>query len=335
MNVGRSTARTRLLAVALLGLLSWAVSGCGGPASSVTPAGAVPGGGGARAGGQTVTYAFTSIDDPVNPNFTEVLTLNNENKIGGFYGSGAPSDPRHGFMALPPYGAQNFRTIDFPSATDTIVTSLNNTSAIAGTYTNKKSNVYGFAQTNGLWTTYKDPLARSDPKITTLDSINDASIGVGTFVASTGIQKGFELDLARSKFDTFKPPASTNTVATGIMGRGDICGYLTTASGGTMAFLLRQGTFYEFSFPGAASTYALGITLHDKIVGYYVDASGTTHGFLLTEPTRSHYTAWQSLDEPNAAGTTVVTGINNHGNVVGYYVDAAGSTHGFFATPGA
>ena len=335
MNGSRSVVRARLLAVAFLGSISWAPSGCGGPVSSVPPAGSPAAASAGRVEGQPVTYAFTSIDDPAGPTFTELLAINNENKIGGFYGSGTPSDPRHGLMALPPYGVKNFRTITYPSAASTMVTSLNNKNVIAGTYTDKKANVYGFSAADGLWTAYKDPLARTDPTVTNLDAINDAPAGVGTFTASTGIQKGFQVNLVSGTFGTLVPPQSTNTVATGIMGPGDVVGYLTTASGSTLGFLLRQGTYYEFAYPGAARTFALGITLHDKIVGCYVDTSGATHGFLLTEPTRKHYTAWQSIDEPNAAGMTVVTGINNHGNLVGYYVDGAGSTHGFFATPGA
>lgn len=46
------------------------------------------------------------------------------------------------------------------------------------------------------------------------------------------------------------------------------------------------------------------------------------HGFVLTDPMgrKSH---WQSIDDPNGAGSTMVNGINTAGDLVGFYTDAA------------
>jgi hypothetical protein len=309
-------------------MLATTLDACGGGAPPAVRAGesstlrAVPNG---------VTLAFSTIDDADDPSFNELLGINNEGKASGYYGDGSAGHPSIGYVVYPPYLQLSFRNEEYPGASGTVVTSLNNKHQFAGYYADNGGAIFGFIQTNGLWSKYRHPGAKGRGSKTELLGINDLGYAVGIYSAASAAG-AFELDEATAHFSAVTPGKSASKVqATGINGAGDICGYYTTATGKIVGFLLRQGTYHVFSYPGSSDTRALGITLQDRIVGSYF-ASGVRHAFLLTDPLRQGGT-WESFDDPSAVGKTVATSINVHNDVVGYYVDASGNTNGFVAVP--
>lgn len=273
------------------------------------------------------------MDDPgAYSTVNRLLGLNNQGHIVGSYGSGVPSDPSEGYSTISPYGANNYQSVVYPKAADTIATCLNNTRMLAGYYVAGGGKTYGFLLTEGLWWTYQDPHARGKAATTEILGINDLGTAVGYYKSShsTG---SFELNVALEKYDVVTPPLGDKVIATGINGTGDVVGYM--AQGGTtVGFLRKNGTYTTFSYPGAASTQFLGVTAHDYVVGSFKDQAGATHGFLLVSPLWKRGTTWQQIDDPEGVGTTVVTSVNIHKALVGYYVDSYGVTHGFLATPG-
>ncbi len=309
-----------------------ALTACSGTASStgsVLPqaergAGAVP--------DSTVSYNFTTLDDPsAYSTVNRLLGINNEGHIVGYYGSGVASDPSEGYNAIPPYNGVNYQSVVYPKAHDTIPTCLNNTKMIAGYYVSSGGKTYGFLLVNGIWWTYQEPHARGKGTITQILGINDDGTAVGYYKSPSG-SGSFELNVALDKYDPIVPPQGDKIVATGINGTGDVVGYMDV-SGTTVGFLRKNGTYTNFSYPGSVSTQFLGVTAHDYIVGSFKDQSDNTHGFLLVSPLWKRGTTWEEIDDPNAAGTTVVTSVNIHKALVGYYIDAYGTTHGFMATP--
>lgn len=284
-----------------------------------------------KATAAAVKYHFTTIDDPADPNFNELLGLNNEGKLVGFYGSGAAYDRNRGYVVRRPYGQSNFKSQNYPHSVQMQIAAINNKGALGGWYSDSNGDRFGCMLLEGVWYSYQYPGA---PKTTKLFALNDSFLGVGYYATSSGRKRAFELDVTNGNFTVFTPPHAVDAEATGIDGRGDVAGWLTTASGKNVGWLWRQGYYTEYSFPKSTQTVFLGITLHDAIVGSYVDKGGSTHGFLLTEPLRPAKTLWQSIDVPNAANSTVVTGVNVHRDLVGYYVDEQHNTHGFLATPG-
>jgi len=277
-------------------------------------------------------YTFTTVDDPADPSFNEILGIDDGARIVGFFGSGSASDPSQGYVVAPPYGQNNFRKLDYPGAADTEATDLNDTRTILGFYRDTENDIAGFVFVRGIWTNVKHPHGMPNHKsVTELLGVNNEDTAVGFYTDSSGLNEAFAYDVTTGKFRTLSPPSGNGAIATSISGRGDIVGYLQK-KGHSVGFLLRQGTYTEFSYPGATDTEFLGVTVYDQIVGSYSGSSGATHGFLLTNPLKSSI-AWQRIDDPSAAGTTVVTGINQSDEIVGYYVDSAGNTNGFFATP--
>jgi hypothetical protein len=326
-----NNARYALIAAGLLNANT--LAGCGQYAAVPSPSGETKTLAAPRSA-HAIRFTFQTLGDANDPGFNELLGINNESHLAGFYGSGSASNPSNGYVALPPYQQNNFRLENYPHALDTDVTSINNTKTFAGFFLNDKDQVLGFTQTNGFWTEYQDPHAAGTESVTELLGGNDADIAVGFYKSkAVRYEQPFKVKMSTGVFTPLKPPGAVAAVATGINGRGDIVGYEKKSPQVTVGFLLRDGAYTIYSFPKSKDTKFLGVTILDRIAGSYVDSRGVTHGFLLIDPLRHAHTAWQSIDDPSAARFTVVTGINIHYDLVGYYVDAEGETHGFLATP--
>ncbi|MGA2760490.1 MAG: hypothetical protein ABSF08_09255 [Candidatus Cybelea sp.] len=316
-------APVRLGAALVIALGLPAISACSG---SSQMANALPPGASVRhsAGVEpTSAYSFKTINDPADPT-TEILGINNLGKICGYYGN-----PYVGFYARPPYTANKFYKELYPGAADTVVTSINNTDALAGWYEDTKGRIFGFTEWEGIWTKYQDNHLLHEPQYTKLLGLSDDELAVGYYQLN-GIDHGFELNLSTGKFQSILPPGAKSSSATGINGKGDIVGWLTLASGVTEGWLLKGGTFTEFAYPAASQTQATGINWSDDIVGSFEDASGNTHGFVLSDVLATP--EWTQIDDPNAKGSTVVTSVNNHHSMTGYYQDGSGNIDGFLAT---
>ncbi|MGA2760265.1 MAG: hypothetical protein ABSF08_08115 [Candidatus Cybelea sp.] len=273
---------------------------------------------------KTSPYGFTTIDAPFGTP-TEILGINNLSRLCGFYG-----DPEVGFTVRPPYSAKRFVKEAYPGATDTVVTSINNTDVFAGWYQDSKGGIFGFTQWEGIWTKYQDNHLLHEPQYTELLGLSDDDLAVG-FYRLSGIDHSFELNLTTGKFQGIQPPNAKSSAATGINGKGDIVGWLTLGNGTTEGWLLKGGTFTVFAYPSAAQTQPTALDWTDDVVGSFQDASGNTHGFVLDAPLSTQN--WTQVDDPIAVGPTVVTGVNNHHTLVGYYQDSGGNMNGFLATP--
>jgi hypothetical protein len=273
---------------------------------------------------KTSPYSFTTIDAPFGPP-TEILGINNLNRLAGFYGS-----PEMGFTVRPPYTPQRFYKELYPGAADTVVTAINNTNIIAGWYEDSKGGIFGFTKWEGIWTKYQDNHLLHAPQYTKLLGLSDDELAVGYYQLNS-IDHSFELNLTTGKFQTIQPPNAQSSAATGINGKGDIVGWLTLSSGATEGWLLKGGAFTVFAYPAAAQTQPTAIDWTDDVVGSFQNASGDTHGFVLADPLASQN--WTQVDDPSAVGPTTVTGVNNHHVLAGYYQDSSGNLNGFLANP--
>ncbi len=316
----------RLLAVAGAA----ALAACSGPAPALVPVSPslLPSSAPLRA---ATRFKFTTLDDPYYTSFNRLTGINNEHRIAGYYGRGGAGEPREGYHIYPPYRPRNYFKIEFPGATQTIATSLNNRKTLAGYYIARQGGArvtFGFVDSRGIWSSYQDPQARGKTSATLILGLNDAGTAVGAARAGPKTY-AFKLDVGTGKFEAIVPPGAANAVAAGINGDGDVVGYMTKR-GTTVGFLRKDGQYRDLTFPHARSTELLGITTYDRIVGSFIDRLGVTHGLLLTHPSFKTI-AWQRIDDPNGTQTTV-TGINLHGEIVGWFIDPRGNTHGFVAT---
>jgi hypothetical protein len=329
-----------LLGAAMLAVVAPSLSACGGP--SLTQAIQAPLTPEAASGVRKAvasSWTFSTLDNPDDSYYNALTGINNLGKIVGFTGNGSKSDPYKGFDVTD-YGQGKFRNVNYPSAVDTVATSLNNSKSIAGYYVTTQGWIFGFIRQGGIYTSYKDPkLKKGDSNITELLGINDATLAVGFYTDEYGVDHAFELNATTGQFHPVAPPGGVSVEATGINGKGDIVGFMTTQKGSTSCsnspcktWLLKGGSYTDYTYPDSTNTQALAVNWQDQIVGFFVDSSGDTHGFVLSDPLAKP--KWQQIDEPKAEGPTVVTSIQDKDSMVGYYQDSSsGYTNGFLATP--
>ena len=308
-------------------------------ASGVLAAGAVALAGAASAStlspAHSTHYSFRTLDNDHDLTFNQLLGINDEGVIAGYFGSGAAGHPNKGYVLLPPYGQGNYANENFPGSVQTQVTGLNNRGVTVGFWSNTNMGVgmdanFGWVNVNGHFRQADFPTGDpASPVTDQLLGVNDSDIAVGFWVDGQGNNHGYEYNINTGRYSSVVDPHDKGAAlqATAINDRGDIAGNI-----GSDGFLLtRGGQFISLAVSGASSTMALGVNNSDEVVGTYTVGSGTSavmHGFTWTP---QH--GFTTVDDPHGIGTTTINGVNDHGQLVGFYVDSAGNTDGLLATP--
>ncbi|MDR3529039.1 MAG: hypothetical protein P4L90_00580 [Rhodopila sp.] len=277
-----------------------------------------------------MTLKFTILNDNADPTFNQLLGINDEGKIAGYFGSGTPPTvhPNKGYTLSPPYTQGSYQNENFPGSQQTQVTGINNNDRTVGFWADANGDNFGFVDHDGTFTNVVDPNApKAAPGVPTVEQllgVNDHDVAVGFYVDAQGNSHGFTYDIGKGSFDAVNIKGFASVTATAINNKGDIAGFVQNGAN-TEGFLDDDGKVQLLAGPkGAVSVQALGVNNEDEVVGSFTDAAGNTHGFLYDAQSKSYTT----IDDPNAHGMTVVNGLNDKGQLVGFYLDAAGNTDG-------
>jgi len=300
------------------------------PAAAATPA----------AGG----YQFVELGSHNDVTFNQLLGINNNGRIAGYFGAGAPGHPNKGYTITAPYAQGDIKSENYPHSVQTQVTGLNDDGVQVGFYA-PSDNASGVNKNvgwyfNGSFHSVAYPTGNNDkPAVDQLLGVNDHDIAVGFYLNGSGVSRGYTYNIKTHAFKLVTEPgaptggAAPNLSANAINNAGAVAGSYTTKGGAADAFLkLPGGSFHTIAVPGASSTVALGLNDNDTVVGFYTDGSGgsaTTHGFIW----RIGGSLTTNVDDPNGIGTTTLNGINNEGDIVGFYMDSKGNTDGILAFP--
>src|SRR5580704_6794810 len=311
-------------------------------ASGILAAGAVALAGSASAStlshASTTSYSFRTLDNARDLTFNQLLGVNDEGLIAGYFGSGAQGHPTQGYLLAPRAGA--YVNENFPDSVQTQVTGLNNEGVTVGCWSsmnnaNMVNDNHGFVDVDGHFRTADFPTGSpAAPPVDQLLRVNDQDIAVGFYTDANGTNHGYEYNIADNTYSTvtYNGVPGTSLTAAAINNRGDVAGFYTNPGSGNTDGFIKFGnqTFIDLSVPGASSTMALGVNGSDEVVGVYTpsDNSQALDGFTWTP---QH--GFSTVDDPNGIGTTTINGVNDLGQVVGFYVDANGNTDGFVATP--
>ena len=260
------------------------------------------------------SYQLRPISDPADPTFTQLLGINNQKAIAGYFGSGmvvsGTLHPNKGFVLTLP---NTFTPENYPSSAQTQVTGIDARGDTVGFYVDQAGTNHGFLDTNGAFVTADLP----GTTFNQLLGLNNRGQAAGFFQDANGEPHGYVREVDGS--DLVVPiPVST---ATGINDLGQVVGFTATAG-----FEWRNGQLTTLSFPGATNTQALGINNLGEVVGDYTDAAGTMHGFVYQHGT------FQTVDAHGATATTI-NGLNDQGDIVGFFVDANNNTIGLLGVP--
>lgn len=280
---------------------------------------------------------FKTINDNRDPTFNQLLGINNEGTIAGYFGSGAQGTPNKGYTIQPPYGQGNFHNENFPGSVQTQVTGINNRDLTVGFWAdsnnaNMVNNNFGFVEHDGVFTNVVDPHGRGAAAggmtIEQLLGVNDHDKAVGFWTDANGNNHGFTYEVGSKSFDEVNVKGFASTTTAAINNEGDIAGFVS--NGGADVGFIKEGNKVELlkGPKGAVSVMALGINNHEQVVGSYTDVTGRMHGFLFDDHSKSYTT----IDDPHGVagptGMTVVNGLNDKGQLTGFYLDANGNTDG-------
>jgi hypothetical protein len=331
------------IAVAAAGTLAvTALAGAGSalaagkPAQAATPAvAATPPAGG---------YQFVELGSHNDRTFNQLLGINNNGRIAGYFGAGVPGHPNKGYTINAPYAQGDIKSENYPHSVQTQVTGLNDDGVQVGFYSTQNNasgvnNNFGW-YFNGSFHKVVFPTGNNNkPTVDQLLGVNDHNIAVGFYLNGSGIARGYTYNIKTGKYSLVTEPGAPtggkapNLSANAINNAGAVAGSYTASGGVTDAFLkLSGGAFHKIAVPGASSTVALGVNDNDTVVGFYTDGTGgtaTTHGFIW----RIGGSLTTNVDDQNGIGATTLNGINNEGDIVGFYVDSKGNTDGILAFP--
>ena len=290
-----------------------------------------------------MSYQFQTVNNAADLTFNQLLGINNDGVIAGYFGSGAAGHPNKGYELWTP---DTYRSENYPGSVQTQVTGLNNGGVTVGFWSTMNTssmtnNNFGFYSVNGHYYNVNFPTGdNASPQVDQLLGINDHGIAVGFYTNGQGSNRGYEYNIRTHQFTRVLSPGFTNgtslqspsLTATAINNHGDVAGFYNKTSAQVDAFLrLADGQFITLAVNGAAMTQAFGVNDSDEVVGTYTVGTGNnaqTHGFVWT---RSH--GFTTVDDPHGIGATTINGVNDHGDLVGFYTDSAGNTDGMLVEP--
>jgi uncharacterized membrane protein len=272
-----------------------------------------------------VSWRYKAVDSPADPTFTQLLGVNNNGSVVGYYGSGADAThPNKGFTISSPWTHRNnWRWQNVPGSVQTQVVAINTFGATVGFFVTRTGANYGFVKWNGHTWPVAYPKTPHKNAFNQLLGVNDNGIASGFYNDAAGNSHGYLYNIRTRTFFLLRVPVrATSVVITGINNSNVIVGFVVVGKV-TVAFVVKNGVFHQLSFGGKTNTQALGVNSSGSVVGSYLDAGGKLHGFLWTT------TGLHTINSPWGTGGTLINGLNDRGVLVGFFIDAKGRTRGF------
>jgi hypothetical protein len=344
MEFGTRSPRLRLgMVTAASGVLAAAAAlGIAGSAGAATAGVAAKAASTVPAAGSQDGYQFVTAGSDHDRTFNQLLGINNEGVIAGYFGSGVKGHPNKGYQVVPPYAQGDIHSENFPGSVQTQVTGLNDKGVTVGFFSKQNTasnnnNNFGWYASGGQFHEVNFPTGTpASPPVDQLLGVNNHDVAVGFFNNASGVSRGYTYNIAKKTFTRVLPPGGTNAnpgtslTATAINDSGDVAGFYNVNSTTVDAFLkLANGDFIKIAVSGAMMTQAFGLNNSDTVVGTYTLSNGDTYGFLY----RLGHGLTTNISDPNGVGTTVFNGINNEDDIVGFYTDSGGNVDGLVAYP--
>jgi hypothetical protein len=271
-------------------------------------------------------YSFTTLGDPADRTFNQLLGINDFGVIAGYFGSGSPAatHPNKGFTVAP-YNATTFNNENFMGSQQTQVTAINDWGNTVGFYATPSGANYGFLDEDGVLSSVSNPLTSSKPPVNQVLGLNDNGQAAGFYNDKSGNSHAYIWDRATKAFTPINPPGATSATATAVNDQGTVAGFFTGHNGNIASFIKQGGSWTTLEVPGSTTTEVFGLNDEGAAVGVYIGQHKLTYGFIYNDG------VFKTISDPNGIGSTVVNGLNNAGGVVGFYTSSKGYTDGFVA----
>ncbi|HEY7002435.1 MAG TPA: hypothetical protein VH330_11915 [Candidatus Udaeobacter sp.] len=221
-----------------------------------------------------------------------------------------PSAPCTGHVEFTP------TYVDFPGATLTVVTGMNNPGLAVGFYDDSAGAEHGFTFDGRHYSRLDYP----GSILTDALKINDAGMIVGTFVDASGGEHGFSY--RRGQWRQIDFPGASDTEAYGINAAGDIVGVYDGFQPVTHGFVLRNGQYQRIDTPFGTQSETFGINDLGSITGLgYTDPNGASTSFVLS------HNRFSTFQFPGSIFTELFS-INDSNDLAGFFEDPDGTYWG-------
>lgn len=283
----------------------------------------------ANAGG----YSYQTIDNAGDPNFNQLLGINDSGVIAGYFGDGSVV-PNNGYTLTAPYGPANYSLENFPASAQTQVTGINNPGETVGFYIDGVGNQHGFYNIGGVFHSVDNPASLPAPTggVTTnqLLAVNNAGMAAGFYVSpSSGNTFGETYDTLNNTFHAVNlGNGAIDVTAAAINDAGIVGGFYTNGATNSTGYILNGSVLTLVQDPLGVSTQVLGLNNKGLADGDYVDSAGNMHGFIYNLVSGQYAT----VDDPFAANGTTLNGLNDNNQLTGFYVDGNNITHGLLVS---
>ena len=186
-------------------------------------------------------YGFRTLDDHADLTFNQLLGINDDGLIAGYFGSGAQGHPNMGYLL----GPGGYQAENFPGSVQTQVTGLNNQGVTVGFWSGMNTSSmtndnFGFYAMDGQFHSVNYPTSNNaSPPVNQLLGVNDSDVAVGFYTGNKGNNHGYTYDIRDHRFSQVLDPADPagSLTAAAINDRGDVAGFYTGPGGKTDGFL--------------------------------------------------------------------------------------------------
>jgi CHRD domain len=270
-------------------------------ASGVVAAGTLALAGSASASTGGASYRFSTLDNARDVTFNQLLGINDEGLIAGYFGSGAQGHPNQGYLLSPPYGQGSYSSENFPGSVQTQVTGLNNRGVTVGFWSSMNTasmanNNFGFFKVGGRYYTVNFPTPNNaNPPVNQLLGVNDSDVAVG-FYTDGFLATPAAFTTSAVTINLHLQAMPQGTVSLGFGPQSDLTATidafgLTPGSSHTVELVSRGGRVVQvFGTLTANGTGQADVTLDSRIKGWWALGSkveilnGTAGGPVSAEP---------------------------------------------------
>ena len=160
-------------------------------------------------------YQFRTVDNARDLTFNQLLGVNNEGVIAGYFGSGAQGHPNKGYLL----SHNAYQNENFPGSVQTQVTGLNDHGVTVGFWSkmnnaNMVNDNFGFFSVGGRFYSVNFPTGdNASPPVDQLLGVNDHDVAVGFYTNAQGNNRGYEYNIRTRTFTRVLVPGAPSGVA--------------------------------------------------------------------------------------------------------------------------
>ena len=282
-----------------------------------------------------------TLDNAHDVTFNQLLGINDQGLIAGYFGSGAQGHPNKGYLLLPPYGQRNYVNENFPRLGPDPGHRPERQRRHGRLLVQHEQRQHDQRQLRLLGADGQLPQRRLPDRRRGQPAGGPAARRQRPATSRSasgptrqGNNHGYEYNIKTHRFSTVTDQADpgASLTAAAINKRRRRGRLLRQRRQEPPTASSRCGTAGSSTCPSPARRPPWRSASTTTTRSSASTPSAPAAARPCTASPGSPAQGFRTVDDPHGIGTTTINGVNNAGQLVGFYVDAAGNTDGFLAT---